>query len=69
MAGNTDENLLINKRQRTQKGQSIMDNPQKLATQSTQDEAKKSKKNTTQYVLDTIIRKQTQITQIRHDRR
>ena len=44
MAGNTDENLLINKRQRTQKGQSIMDNPQKLATQSTQDEAKKSKK-------------------------
>ena len=69
MAGNTDENLLINKRQRTQKGQSIMDNPQKLATQSTQDEAKKAKKNTTQYVLDTIIRKQTQITQIRHDRR
>ena len=68
MAGNTDEYLLINKRQRTQKGQSIMDNPQKLATQSTQDEAKKAKK-TTQYVLDTIIRKQTQITQIRHDRR
>ena len=68
MAGNTDEYLLINKRQRTQKGQSIMDNPQKLATQSTQDEAKKAKK-TTQYVLDTIIRKQTQITQKRHDRR
>ena len=44
MAGNTDEYLLINKRQRTQKGQSIMDNPQKLATQSTQDEAKKAKK-------------------------
>ena len=44
MAGNTDENLLINKRQRTQKGQSIMDNPQKLATQSTQDEAKKKQK-------------------------
>jgi hypothetical protein len=38
-----------------------MDNQEKLATQVTQDEEKQSK-NTTQYVLDTIIRKQTQIT-------
>jgi hypothetical protein len=38
-----------------------MDNPEKLVTQGTQDEEKQNK-NTTQYVLDTIIRKQTQIT-------
>ena len=38
-----------------------MDDPEKLATQGTQDENKQSK-NTTQYVLDTTIRKQTQIT-------
>ena len=38
-----------------------MDNPEKLATQGTHDEAKQSK-NTTQYVLDTTMRKQTQIT-------
>ena len=37
-----------------------MDNPEKLATQGTQDEGKQSK-DTTQYVLDTIIRIQTQI--------
>jgi len=39
-----------------------MDNPekQKLATYGTQDEEKQSK-NTTQYVLDTTIRKQNQI--------
>jgi hypothetical protein len=40
-----------------------MDNPEKLATYGTQDEAKQNK-NTTQYVLDTTIRKQTQITYI-----
>ena len=40
-----------------------MDNPEKLATQSTKDEDKQSK-NTTQYVLDITIRKHTQI---RHD--
>ena len=34
-----------------------MDNPEKLATQGTQDEEKKNK-NTTQYVLDTTMRKQ-----------
>ena len=33
-----------------------MDNPEKLATYSTQDE------DTTQYVLDTTIRKQTRLT-------
>ena len=38
-----------------------MDNPEKLATQSTQD-VDKHNKNTTQYVLDTTILKQTQIT-------
>ena len=40
-----------------------MDNPEKLATQGTyaQDEGKQNK-NTTQYVLDATIRKQTQIT-------
>ena len=38
-----------------------MDNPEKRATQGTQDEDKKNK-YTTQYVLDTIIHKQTQIT-------
>ena len=38
-------------------------NPEKLATQGTQDEEKQNK-NTTQYVLDTTMRNQTQITQI-----
>ena len=38
-----------------------MDNPEKFARQGTQDEDKQSK-NTTQYVLDTIVRKQTQKT-------
>ena len=56
--GRQDED---NKRQRIPKGQSKMDNPQKLAKQGTQDEEKQNK-NTTQYVLDTTIRKQTQIT-------
>jgi hypothetical protein len=43
-----------------------MDNPEKLATQVTQDEEQQHK-NTTQYVLDITIRKETQITQIRHE--
>jgi len=38
-----------------------MDNPEKMATQVTQDEEKQNK-NTTQYVSDTTIRKQTQLT-------
>jgi hypothetical protein len=38
-----------------------MDNPEKLATLGTQDEDKQNK-NTTQYVLDTTMRKQTQTT-------
>ena len=38
-----------------------MDNPEKPATQGTQDEEKQNK-NTIQYVLDTTIRKQTQLT-------
>ena len=42
------------------KGQSKMDNPEKLAAYGTQDDEKQSK-NTTQYVLDITIRKQTQI--------
>ena len=52
---------LTNKRQRIPKEQSKMDNPEKLATQGKQEEEKQNK-NTTQYVLDTTIRKQTQIT-------
>ena len=35
-----------------------MNNPENLATKSTQDEDKQSK-NTTQYVLDTTMRKNT----------
>ena len=38
-----------------------MDNPEELATQDTQDEDKQNK-NTTQYVLDTTVRKQKQMT-------
>jgi len=38
-----------------------MDNPETVATYSTQ-EAEKQSKNTTQYVMNNTIRKQTQIT-------
>ena len=54
--------FVANKRQRIQripKGQLKMNNPEKLATQSTQDEEKQNK-NTTQYELNTTMRKQTQ---------
>ena len=51
---------LTNKRQRIPQRQSKMENPEKLAIQGIQDEGK----NTTQYVLDTTMRKQTQITDI-----
>jgi hypothetical protein len=46
------------------KGQSKMDNPEKLATLGTQRHktTKNKAKITTQYVLDTTIRKQTKIT-------
>ena len=37
-----------------------MENSEKLTTYGKQDEGKQSK-NTTQYVLDTTVRKQTQI--------
>ena len=47
-------------------GQAKMDNPEKLATQGTQDEENQNE-NTTQHVLDTTIRKQTQVTHIRHE--
>jgi hypothetical protein len=40
-----------------------MDNQEKLASYGTQDEEKQSK-NTIQYVLDTTMHKQTQITTI-----
>jgi len=43
-----------------------VDNSEKLATQRTQDDEKQNK-NTTQYVLDTTLRKQTQITYIRYE--
>ena len=46
-----------NKRQRIPKGQSKMDNTEKL-TIFTQDEDKQNK-NTTQYVLDNTLRKKT----------
>ena len=38
-----------------------MDNQEKLASYGTQDDEKQNK-NTTQYVLDTTMHKQTQIT-------
>ena len=41
-------------------------NLEKLATDGTQDEEKLNK-NTTKYVTDNTIRKQTQITYIRHE--
>ena len=50
-----------NKRLRKPKGQSKMDNPEKLATKRRQEEEKQSK-DATQYVLDTTIRKQAQTT-------
>ena len=50
--------MVLYKRQRIPKGQSKMDNSEKLATQGTQYE----EKNTTQHVLDTTIGKQTQTT-------
>jgi len=50
-----------NKCYRIPKGQSKMDNPEKLATQGIQDEENQHK-NSTQYVLDTTIRKHIQIT-------
>ena len=37
-----------------------MNNPEKLATQGTEDEDKQTQ-NTAQYALDTTMRKQTQI--------
>ena len=43
----------LNKRQRIPKGQSNMDNSEKLALWGTQDEEKQDK-NTTQYVLDPL---------------
>ena len=52
---------MINKRQRIPKGKTNMDNPEKLVTQGTKCERKQNK-NTTQYVSDTTLRKQTQIT-------
>ena len=47
-----------NKRNRIPKGQSKMDNQEKLATQGTQTKKNKAK---TQHNVDTTIRKQTQI--------
>ena len=43
-----------------------MNNLEKLATQSTQDKETQNK-NTTQYVLDTTTRKQTQTMQAKHE--
>ena len=52
---------VLNKRQRIPKGQSKMDNPEKLTTLGTQDEEKQSKKSQ-HNMLHTTIRKQAQIT-------
>ena len=54
------QNNLHNKRQRTPKGQSKMENLEKLATYDTQDEETQNK-NTTQYVMETTMGKQSQI--------
>ena len=48
--------VLFNKRYRIPKGQSKMNNLEKLATSGIQDEEKQNK-NITQYVLDTTMRK------------
>ena len=56
--------LIIYKCQRIPKGQTKMDNPEKLATQGTQDKEKQSK-NTTQYELNITLHKETQTTSIR----
>jgi hypothetical protein len=55
------ELLKVNKRQRIVNGKSGIYNPEKLGIKGTQDEDKQNK-ITTQYMLDTTIRKQTQIT-------
>ena len=52
---------VLNKRKRLPKREPKMDNPVKLAIQRTQDEENQNK-NTTQYVLNTTMRKQKQIT-------
>ena len=57
MVSNSDPDL--NNRRRIPKGQSKMSNPEKLTTQATQDKDKQNI-NSTQYVLDTSIQKQTQ---------
>ena len=44
-----------------------MDKLEKLTTLGTQDTRRKQIKNIAQYVLNTIIHKQTQITLIRHE--
>ena len=59
--GKTMSCCMIYKRQRISQGQSQMNNPEKLARQGTQDEEKQNR-NTTQYVSDTTISKQAQIT-------
>jgi len=43
-----------------------MENPEKMATYGTEDEKTKNR-NTTQHMLDTTMRKQTQITSIRYE--
>jgi hypothetical protein len=49
----------VNKRYRISKGQSEMDNPEKLTLAHN---TKKNKQKRTQYVLDNTMRKQIQIT-------
>ena len=53
-------NVSVNKHQRIPKRQSKIDNPENLVIYGTQDEETENK-NTAQYVLDTTLRKQTQL--------
>ena len=53
-----DLNRIVNKHQRRSKGQSRMDNPEKLASLDT--ETKKTKTNTKQHVLDATMMNQAQ---------
>ena len=57
--------VLLNKRWRTPKGQQKTDNTEKPAALGTHDEEKQDI-NTTQHVSNTTIRRQTHITDLRH---
>ena len=68
ITGNIDKRC-GHKRYRILMGQSLIENPEKLATEYTKQRQtnQQQQKPTTQYVLDTNIRKQTQKTLTRHE--